>query len=163
MGICHPLILIPYYLRALRLHLVFKVNGRTYKAHSRSRAKKVTVRCAKESNLIKWTLICWIPFFVITIVSIAVVKIREGFPTIGSHLCNSSHVTQEEQSRNYAIVIVLYLVECYLFVLFIFLLKDVQVEFSISHELYLAAFAWIACSFLIFLLICLGKISRLIT
>lgn len=115
----------------------------------------------REKNLIKWLIVIMIPLFIMTVVAVFDNDFRSYFPSFEAKSCllGSNYFTKEYDIIRKFQLHLYYTIESYLltnFVLnsllmwFIYLLRDIQAEFSMNHELKVLTFVQIAVDFIIF-------------
>ena len=164
-GIFMPLFFFPYYMRAYRLYLVYKAHLTHFelkKQHGVMAFKSIkSLHFVREKNMIKWLVAIMIPLFIMTIVAILDNDFRSYFPSFEAKSCllGSNYFTQAGDINKKFQLHLYYTIESYLITNFalnallmwlIYLLRDIQAEFSMNYELKVLTFTQICVDFVIF-------------
>ena len=164
-GIFMPLFFFPYYMRGYRLYLVYKAHLKHFelkKLKGVMAFKSIkSLHFVREKNMIKWLVAIMIPLFILTVVAVFDNDFRSYFPSFEAKSCllGSDYFRQEGDIIKKFQLHLYYTIESYLITNFalnallmwlIYLLRDIQAEFSMNYELKVLTFTQICVDFVIF-------------
>lgn len=150
-----PLFFFPYYMRAFRLYLVYRAHLKHFELKKQKGVmafKSIkSLHFVREKNIIKWLVVIMIPLFIMTVIAVLDSDFRSYFPSFEAKSCllGSNYFTKEVNIIKKFQLHLFYTIESYLLTNFflhvllmvlIYLLRDIQPEFSMNKELKLFAF-----------------------
>lgn len=167
-GIFMPVFFFPYYMRAYRLFVVYKSHLEHFEMKKKRGVlafkKAKSLHCARESNMITWLVVILAPLTILSLLGVLIQGFRPYYPSFEVKSCflqKGQYIQNSELEQAFRLHLYL-TVEVYLvfnffldglLMAFIYLLRKVQQEFSMTFELMTITITQLAIGFLIFFII----------
>lgn len=167
-GVFMPVFFFPYYMRAYRLYVVYRSHLEHFDLKKKRGVlafkKAKSLHCARESNMITWLVVILAPMTLLALLGVLLQSFRPYYPSFEVKSCflRKGQFVQNKELENTFRLHLYLTVEVYLLfnffldgllMAFIYLLRKVQQEFSMTFELMTITITQLAIGFLIFFII----------